>query len=82
MTCRGPVPIIIQEHLAGRTKSGRGPARGPRLARGCCRGLPNILHVSLSLVVCGMSIRLKHAQTEMSLSQVTLGVFRVVCSLQ
>ena len=41
MTCRGPVPIIISEHLAGRTKSGRGPdpARGPRLARGCSKSL-------------------------------------------
>ena len=36
----GPVPIIIEEHLAGRTKSGRGPdlARGPCLARGCMNG--------------------------------------------
>ena len=36
MACHGPVPIITLEHLAGRTKSGRGPdpARGPRLARG------------------------------------------------
>ena len=39
MACRGPVPIIISEHLAGRKKSGRRPdqAPGPCLARGCHR---------------------------------------------
>ena len=38
--CRGPVPVIILEHLAGRTKSARGPdpARGPCLARGWFSG--------------------------------------------
>ena len=44
--CRGPVPVIILEHLAGRTKWARGPdpARGPCLARGCL--YVNVLHLA------------------------------------